>query len=118
MRRLQFSLRTLLIAMLVLGALPWVAMRYRQWREREMHAAHYAAKVERDNALVQWRNVYDQFVNNRVSQATEAQARARYFAARKTVEQTAKAIESFSGNTEDKLQHGVLAHGSNAKRGS
>ena len=115
MRRLQFSLRTLSVAMLVLGALPWLALRYWQWREREIWTAHYAAKIERDQALVDWRNVYDQFVNKQASEATEHQARARYFAARKTVEQRRKAIESFYGNSEGKLLRAMTARRKSAK---
>src|SRR4029453_3912524 len=103
MCRLQFSLRTLLIAMLVFGTLPWLGLRFWKWRENEIWAAHYAAITDRDQSLVDWRMAYDEFVNNQASQATEVQARARYFAARKTVEQKRKAIESLYGYSEDKL---------------
>jgi cell division protein FtsL len=113
MRRLQFSLRTLLVAMLVLGALPWLAIK---WREREIWSAHRAAKMERDQALVDWRNLYDQFVNNQASAAAEAQARKRYFAARQGVETTAKTIQSFYGESQDQLQRGLMAHGPPANR--
>jgi hypothetical protein len=115
MRRLQFSLRTLLVAMLVLGMLPWIGLRYWKWRESEIWSAHNAAKVERDQALQAWRDVYDQFVNNQASATIEGQARARYFAARKTVEQKRKAIESLYGNSEDKLQRAMMARRQSAK---
>jgi len=94
----------------VFRALPSLMLRVWKWRENEIWSAHYTAKYERDQALVVWRTVYDQFVNEQVSTVAENQARERYFAARKTVEKTAKAVQSFYGNSPDKLQRGMMAH--------
>lgn len=106
-RRFQFGLRTLMLTMLVSGMLPWIAVRCWQWREDRIWTAHYAAKQQRDQALVSWRTVYDGFVRQELDAAAEAKAREKYWTARKEVEQTVKTLRSFYGDSPANLQRAV-----------
>src|SRR6267142_6490806 len=67
---MHYRLRTLLIVMLVLGALPWLMLRYLEW--------------QKDRSLKAWRVAYSMSVDQKTESANEQVVRAqvRYFAAR------------------------------------
>ena len=90
---LRYRLRTLLILLALLP--PLFALGYRKWQDY-IWAAHYAAKLQRDNALVEWRIAFTHYVNRKSAEsaAEEREAQMRYFAARKQVEATVKAIRA------------------------
>src|SRR5262245_13550044 len=100
---MRYSLRTLLIV-LALGP-PLGAIGYWKWQDY-IWDAHYAAKLQRDNALGEWRIAYTHFVNRQsaTSIAEEKAAQRRYFVARKRVEATAKAIRARYTTDEELLR--------------
>jgi hypothetical protein len=83
--RLQFGLRSLLLAMLVLGTLPWLIHRHLRWRDAQLWQALDAARQQRDQSLIQWREVYSEYQTGSAPLAAESAARERYFAARQQV---------------------------------
>jgi hypothetical protein len=83
--RLQFGLRSLLLAMLVLGTLPWLIHRHLRWRDAQLWQALDAARQQRDQTLIQWRHIYSEYQTGSTPLAAESAARERYFAARQQV---------------------------------
>ena len=80
-RSFQFGLRTLLAAMLVLGMLPWAVQ---CWRDEQAWQALESARQRCDQALIDWRSIYELTLQDEAPSAatSESPARARYFAAR------------------------------------
>jgi len=101
--RVQFRLRTLLLAMLILGASPWLVVRYFEWRENELWNALETAKTQRDAEITNWRAIYDGMQVGDASDAQESDARSRYFAARAQTELAVKRVHSHYGSNEDAL---------------
>jgi len=107
MWRLQFGLRTLLLAMLVLGTAPWIVCRFVQWRQDKLWNALETGKHRRDEALVQWRQTYDSWQQGAANSSDEAAVRERYFVARKQVEDALSGIISYYGDQEEAQKRGV-----------
>jgi len=101
--RVRFRLRTLLLAMLILGISPWLVVRYLEWQEDQMWSTLQTAKSQRDMALVQWRRTYDRVQAGEATDAHEADARSQYFAARVRTEDAVKEVNSYYGDDEKTL---------------
>jgi hypothetical protein len=101
-RRFQFGLRTLLVAMVVLGTAPWVAVQVVQWREDQLWNKLDTAKRLRNQALVDCRREYDIFIQGNVSAEAEAQARERYFSMRAIVETCRREIDAYYADNLDR----------------
>ena len=97
--RFQFRLRTLLVAMLLLGVSPWIAIRL---RERRRWNEFTTARLQRDQSLVAWRAAYDTLVQEGSPSAItgEVKAQTRYYAARKRVDQALANLQSLYGSPE------------------
>lgn len=101
--RVRFRLRTLLLAMSILGASPWLVLRCLEWRENQLWNALETAKAQRDAEIANWRAIYDGRQTGDESDAQEAAARSRYFAARAQTELAVKRIHSHYGSNEEAL---------------
>jgi len=101
--RVRFRLRTLLLAMLILGVSPWLVLRYLERREDQMWNALQTAKSQRDMTLVHWRRIYDRLQAGEANDAQESDARSRYFEARAQTELAVKRVRSHYGNDEKVL---------------
>src|SRR5262245_28567859 len=99
--RLQFGLRSLLVAALLLP--PLIAVQYRRWCDDRIWVALQDAKNRRDAALVAWRVVYASTRNSATGDAQEQAARQRFFSAREDVEAAVQALHSRYGNSEDEV---------------
>jgi hypothetical protein len=85
------------MAMLVLGTLPWLIQRHLRWRDAQLWQALDAARQQREQSLIQWRDVYGEYQAGHAPLAAESAARERYFAAR---EQVAGAVAILSDRYE------------------
>jgi hypothetical protein len=109
--RFQFGLRTLLLAMLLLGMAPWAVIQFIQWRDDRLWISLQAAKQQRDAALVAWRVAYDAFERDKspASDKEELEAQQRYYAARNDVESARKAVYARYGDSEKELMQAIAA---------
>jgi len=101
--RLQFGLRGLLIALLVLP--PLIAVQYRRWHDGQIWKTLGAARRQRDEALVAWRVAYDSYATSqsKASEAEEVKAQQRYYAAREDIEKAIKALHARYGSSDKEL---------------
>ncbi len=106
--RLQFSLRTLLVSMLILGIAPWIVIRYQnKRREDQVWSNVQKAKRLRNEAMLAWRSTYDRFVSGELTVRDEASARERYFSYRAQVETNIRELKAFYGNDDRQLRRAV-----------
>ena len=105
--RFQFGLRTLLIAMLLLGIAPWLAVKYVRWREEQLWSRYDHAKFMRNQAIAQWRVVYDEFSEGKSDLTAETEARERYFSYRAQVESALGEIHRYYGSSDEELQRAI-----------
>ena len=102
--RFQFGLRTLLVAMAVLGIAPWVAVQILQRKENQLWDNLDKAKSWQAQSLENWRRI-DTLLSIRARgvtayrdiSATEASARERYFNMRAMVESAEREIDAYYG---------------------
>lgn len=106
--RLQFRLRTLLLAAIVLPPVVAALAPYRSWRDERLWRSLERAKQQRDVMLIDWRDSYDQWETGQTSDADLQSARRRYFAARDDVQSAVKAIHARYG-TERELSQAMQA---------
>lgn len=93
--KLQFGLRTLLVAMAVAGTAPWIGVQIVRWREDRLWNQLDKAKYLRDQALIHWRREYDIFSQGNVYPEAERSAREHYFNMREGVEQAVREIDVY-----------------------
>ena len=101
--RVRFRLRTLLLAMLILGISPWLVVRYLEWQEDQMWNTLQTAKSQRDMAIVHWRRIYDRVQAGEATDTHESDARSQYYSARARVENAVKEVNSYYGDDEKAL---------------
>jgi hypothetical protein len=107
--RLQFSLRTLLVMMLILGASPWIYLKWRKYREDHIWNSIETAKADRDKALIAWRTAYDVYASEKsdASAAAEIQAQKSYYAARQKVAGAVKQLNSLYEKSPGGLERAI-----------
>jgi hypothetical protein len=101
--RFQFGLRTLMLAMLVLGILPWIVLKVREARERQFWNALEESKRLRDESLAKWRTTYDRWQQGNATIRDESDARQRYFDTRSQVERTVRAVNEYYDSDEKQI---------------
>lgn len=101
--RFQFGLRTLMLAMLVLGILPWIVLKVREARERQIWNALEESKRLRDEAIADWRLTYDRWQQGNATIRDESDARQRYFDTRSKVERTVRAVNEYYDGDEKQI---------------
>ena len=104
LRRLQFSLRTLLLAVLVLAVTSWLVARYLKWHEDQVWTAFYAAVQDRDQAITTWRRLHAVREDTRSWKQAEADSRNRYFSAKQTIDEKLEMMRSYCDESSEKLQ--------------
>jgi hypothetical protein len=112
--RFQFGIRTLLIAMLLVGIALCIGVRLQKSREDRLWLVLDEAKQRRNEAIKTWRTTYDQIAAGNLGLQDEAVARERYFAYRAQVETAVREISAYYGGTEKALHQAV--HRRNAER--
>ena len=99
--RLQFGLRTLLVATLILP--PIIAVQYGRWRDDRIWHDLNAAKQRRDASLIAWRRVYELVSAGKATPAQEAATQMTYYTARQDVEKAMRALHARYGNSDEDL---------------
>jgi hypothetical protein len=107
--RLQFRLRTLLVAAIFLPPMLAIVLRYPGWRDDRLWHALESAKQEREASLLDWRDVYERHQAGQVGSSHELAAQRRYFAARGNVESAVQAIQARYGNSQEELTKAMQA---------
>jgi hypothetical protein len=111
--RIQFGLRGLLLAALLLP--PIIAYQYRYWHHERFWQALDAAKLRRDEALVAWRQTYDLYQSGKAGPPQEQAAQEQYYAARQDVESAYRALKARFGNTDKDLLRALEARRKRSK---
>ena len=102
--RLQFSLRTLLVAALILGIAPWLVTRYLKWRENQVWTAFNAAVHDRDQAITTWRRLHAVRENSSTWKQMEADSKDRYFSAKQRIDEMLNDLRSYCDESSAKWQ--------------
>jgi hypothetical protein len=105
--RLQFGLRTLLIAALLLP--PIIAVQYRRWRDDRIWRDLSAAKERRDASLVAWRRTFEAVHTGKAAPLEELAAQTSYYAARQDVESAMRSLHARYGSSDQDLLRAMQA---------